>query len=44
METYIGCSIIINNDKKILISKRSQIKKSYAGMWETIGGALENNK
>lgn len=45
METYIGCSIIIyNSENKVLISKRSKSKKKFALMWETVGGALENNE
>ncbi|NMM62566.1 NUDIX domain-containing protein [Clostridium sp. P21] len=45
MDTYIGCSIIIyDNDNKVLIARRSSTKKKFPLMWETIGGALENNE
>lgn len=45
MGKTIGCSVIIYDDKgKVLIAKRSKIKKSFPLLWETIGGALENNE
>lgn len=45
METYIGCSIIIyNNEGKVLIAKRSKFKRRFPLMWETVGGALEDNE
>ena len=45
MDTYIGCSIIINDDdNKILIAQRSKSKKKFSLLWETVGGALEDNE
>jgi 8-oxo-dGTP diphosphatase len=45
METYIGCSIIIyNSENKVLIARRSKSKKRFPLMWETVGGALEDNE
>lgn len=45
METYIGCSIIIrNSENRVLIARRSKSKKKFPLMWETVGGALENNE
>lgn len=42
METFIGCSILMQNDRnQVLIAQRSKTKKSYPLMWETVGGALE---
>lgn len=45
MRTLIGCSVVIYDDEdRILISKRSKIKKQFPLMWEIVGGALENNE
>lgn len=45
MDTYIGCSIIFYDDEnRVLISKRIRYKKKFPLLWETIGGALENNE
>jgi|GEM_PF-611864 len=45
METIIGCSVIIyDNDKKVLISKRSKTKSKFPLFWETVGGTLENEE
>lgn len=45
MNTYIGCSVIIYNQSgNVLIAKRSSKKKQFPLMWETIGGALEDNE
>ncbi|WP_297417925.1 NUDIX domain-containing protein [Clostridium sp.] len=45
VETYIGCSIIIyNSENRVLIARRSKSKKKFPLMWETVGGALENNE
>ncbi|WP_142414061.1 NUDIX hydrolase [Hathewaya massiliensis] len=45
METIIGCSLIIHDDnKKVLIAQRSQIKHKFPMLWETVGGTLENEE
>lgn len=45
METYIGCSILIyNSENRVLIARRSKSKKKFPLMWETVGGALEDNE
>lgn len=45
MSTYIGCSIIISDNKnRVLIAQRNKSKKNFPLSWETIGGALENNE
>ena len=45
METFIGCSVIIyNSNNEILIAQRSHIKKRFPLLWETIGGAVEENE
>ncbi|MGV8984468.1 NUDIX hydrolase [Clostridium sp.] len=45
MNTYIGCSIIIkDNDNKLLIAQRSKAKKKFSLLWETVGGALEDDE
>lgn len=45
MNTYIGCSVIIYDDKnRVLVSQRSSIKKKFPLQWETIGGALEGTE
>jgi len=45
VDTYIGCSIIIkDNDNKLLIAQRSKSKKKFSLLWETVGGALEDNE
>lgn len=42
INTYIGCSALIYGEsQKVLIVQRSNLKKKYPGLWETIGGALE---
>lgn len=42
MKTYIGCSVIIYDEKnQVLIAKRSKAKKQFPLLWETIGGSLE---
>ncbi len=45
MDTYIGCSIIIHDsDNRVLIARRSKSKKKFPLLWETPGGALEDNE
>lgn len=45
MNTYIGCSVIIHDENnKVLIAQRSKNKKSFPLLWETVGGALEENE
>ncbi|MBU3074491.1 NUDIX hydrolase [Clostridium estertheticum] len=45
MDTYIGCSVIIHdNDNKVLIAQRGKSKKRFPLLWETVGGALENDE
>jgi 8-oxo-dGTP diphosphatase len=45
MNTYIGCSVIIyDGDNKVLVAQRSKNKKSFPLLWETVGGALEDDE
>lgn len=45
METFIGCSILLHDDRgRVLIAQRSKKKKAYPLKWETVGGALETGE
>ncbi len=44
METIIGCSVIIYDNKKVLISQRSKTKRKSPLFWEIVGGTLENEE
>ena len=39
-----ACAIIVNDDGKVLISKRSQSKKEYPGVWELPGGKFDEGE
>ena len=39
-----ACAIIVNDDGKVLISKRSQNKKEYPGVWEMPGGKFDDGE
>lgn len=39
-----ACAIVINDDGKVLISKRSKGKKEYPGVWEMPGGKFEDGE
>ena len=39
-----ACAIIVNDDGKVLISKRSKNKKEYPGVWEMPGGKFDKDE
>ena len=39
-----ACAIIVNDDGKVLISKRSKNKKEYPGVWEMPGGKFDEGE
>lgn len=40
----VACAILIDSSGKLLISKRSSIKKDYPGLWELPGGKFNKNE
>lgn len=45
MNTFIGCSVIIYDGlERVLIAQRGRNKKTFPLLWETVGGALEENE
>ncbi len=41
---YDASSAIIIKSEKYFIGKRSKFKKQFPGLWETIGGGIEENE
>jgi len=37
-------AIIVRGDGRVLIGRRNDLKKIAPGLWETIGGKIENNE
>ena len=40
----VATSLLINNDGKLLILKRSEKVRTYKGLWEGIAGYIEDNE